>query len=284
MKRYRILFAAGIYLLFVAGCGKKEDYITDTESTNETVIDLILAEKGEYQEYTVDVVYLEKDHTYVYLLASPDSDSEDDANYCVDIWIGDGNFVGLYLEKQYILPDTYGLERIGEDEFFRFDLAYEAESKTVLVETEDGICEDTYFLPGVLTYRYGNNFNVEVSALDMEADTETGIGSGRTQKEYYFYIDESGYREYTAKRITEEEFLTYGGAEDILLHLGEAYGSEEKNISYEFMLRSNRYLHINILSVEDGMVCYRYETYLYQEEMLRMTDSGPGRYLESIDK
>lgn len=281
MKKHRILLISGICLFLAGGCGKTEELVMETESTIDPALKRIVEEHEAYQQYSSDIIHLENSDTYIYLFTAPESGTGDVMNPCVDIWVGDGESESLYQEQQSILPDSYGQQRIGDYEFFRYDIADAAKNRTVLMEVEQGICEDTYYLPGTLTYVTGNNFNVKVTAVDAEFDVESGKGMGRTEKEYYFYVDDAGYHECTALEITQEELSEYGRAEEILAHLQENYGAADTGVSYEYLLRSNRYIHINIFKVEEGITSCFYETYQYMDGVLMMVENGQGRYLES---
>lgn len=92
---------------------------------------------------------------------------------------------------------------------------------------------------GALSQISGKDFSVIHEAYDM--DYTDGIGTGHTWKPYYIRWNGKKFVEYKAKKITEDKFRGYDGAEDVLGQIRKI-GYKVKTI----YLRSNGLIHINV--------------------------------------
>ena len=126
----------------------------------------------------------------------------------------------------------------------------------VFEETESGInvlldCGNTYWQDET------GDVIVQGAAYGERRNKFTGDLEGRIWRYSYLkYDEESGqYKEYVAKEITEEEFLTYEGAAECLEKIKNSYTDYE--VKYTFFRRSNGLMHIHCE--------YEDETYIYYE-------------------
>ena len=83
---------------------------------------------------------------------------------------------------------------------------------------------------------------------------------------YLYYVLDSGFREYGAIPIGQEQFLKFHGAQDILDSIYEKYSDVQLDISY--LYRANHYMHINITVYEDGRIEYRNITLYYDDKKI----------------
>ncbi|MCM1157518.1 MAG: hypothetical protein NC300_08345 [Bacteroidales bacterium] len=68
---------------------------------------------------------------------------------------------------------------------------------------------------------------------------------------YLHYMLDEGFKEYGAIPISEEQFLEFEGAQDILDKIDETYPEEE--ITLSFLYRSNHYINLNVIvGTKDG--------------------------------
>lgn len=114
-----------------------------------------------------------------------------------------------------------------------------------------------------------------VSDYDMCVEYD-GFSTGHTWKTYYLYYEEAErcFREYTAKEITEEDYLSYEGADRLLASLRERYPHAE----YEFLLRENGMLHINLIYDAGGYLLQKNVTVSLQDGKVTNPVENDGRY------
>lgn len=114
-----------------------------------------------------------------------------------------------------------------------------------------------------------------VSDYDMCVEYD-GFSTGHTWKTYYLYYaeEEQCFREYLAEEITEEEYLSYEGADALLASLREQYPHAE----YEFLLRENGMLHINLSYDAGGYLLQKNVTVNSNGGKLTNPVENDGRY------
>lgn len=117
-----------------------------------------------------------------------------------------------------------------------------------------------------------------VSDYDMCVEYD-GFSTGHTWKTYYLYYVETEqcFREYLAEEITEEGFLAYEGADELLASLRAQYPHAE----YEFLLRENGMLHINLIYDAGGYLLQKNVTVDSRDGKLTNPVENDGRYHQS---
>ena len=129
-----------------------------------------------------------------------------------------------------------------------------------------------------LGYFFAQNGNIFVNISDYDMVVEQdGFSSGHTWKNYYFYYDKEKrcFREYVAKQITQEEFLSLPGAESVLEEIRLQYPSDA---TLEFLYRENGMLHINIAYCEDTFTIQKNVSVRLENGRLTGWEANDGRY------
>ncbi len=117
---------------------------------------------------------------------------------------------------------------------------------------------------------------VNISDYDMYVD-QNGFATGHTWKNYYFRYDKEAhcFYEYTAKQITEEDFLAFPETASLLKELRERYGDETE---FEFLYRENGVLHVNIFYQEMGATVQKNCSAHLKGSLLGEWEENEGRY------
>lgn len=258
-----------------------------TEETNHDLLtqveDRIRADSTKYHSYTINQILMPDHKSVVSLFETPESNSEELLNYCVDIWISNETTDTIFMENLYILSSTFGISQIDDTEYFRFDYAYATDLQTVLLLIEDGSVTNALVLPGQMLSCEGKDIIVSVSTYNSIYLKEEEYSIGHTWNPYYFYKKDESIVEYQGEVITQEMFMDYVNAEEILTAINAMYDQDGIKLSYEYILRSNHLLHINIKCESDATINYYYETYEVREDhSLKFLLRGEGRYETEI--
>lgn len=117
---------------------------------------------------------------------------------------------------------------------------------------------------------------VNISDYDMYVE-QNGFATGHTWKNYYFRYDDEKrcFYEYTAKQITEEDFLAFPGTTSLLEELKKRYGAETE---FEFLYRENGVLHVNIFYQEMGATVQKNCSARLRGSLLEEWEENNGRY------
>ena len=93
---------------------------------------------------------------------------------------------------------------------------------------------------------------------------------------YLYYAMDEGFREYGAIPISEEQFLQFDHADEILERLAEQF--EDYSVEYDFLYRSNHTIHVNVFAKKNGTAKNYYMTLTYDERGVTVKkDLMPGR-------
>lgn len=116
---------------------------------------------------------------------------------------------------------------------------------------------------------------LNVSDYDMIMEYD-GFSTGHTWKNYYFYYDEENrcFQEYTATEITKEDYLSWQGADQILLDIETEYPGAE----LQFLLRENDMVHVNVASDQNGYIVQKNFTSEIVDGALINTEENDGKY------
>lgn len=234
-----------------------------------------------YRSASVQTVYMPESKKWVTILIHPNSDPRDWTNYNADLWISGETSDDVKLYSGWVVPLIFEVVTIGNHEFFRYDIAYASESVSVLIGfSKDGERMEKN-LGGALLAIDGNDFTVTMSTYDMNRIIDDDYFVGHTWKPYYFYFEGDNVCEYIGKELTEEEFMTYNGADELYADILDTY-NKDNIIECEYIVRNNGILHVNIITQEDNMINQYYRTYsIDNEKNLELIDEGDGRYLTS---
>lgn len=244
----------------------------------ETQKKAILQKKTEYEK---SVIYeFDLNSTNVIFIESPKANKEEYVDYFGDLWIYGDGWSELVQENAYILPDTFGIEKINDVDCFRYDLSYVTASVTCLLMNDINGTYHLIQLPGALVEESGSYLKVTISAYDMVYIKEENYACGHTWKPHYLYLE--GYEVYEdpVYSMSEEEFLTYKTSQAILDRIREEYAAPDKKVNLLFMQRDNGLIHINIMVDGPADITYYYETYSIDTEFgaLDFIESGEGTY------
>jgi hypothetical protein len=270
-----------LQLLSSTGGATQTTAIETTQSADkdwiETQKEKILQQRPEYKDY-VQYSYQLGD-AYVVVYEGPEADKEDWLNYPVDIWAYSKDWITQVEDKNWLVPDSFIVEKIGEQECFRYDKSFPTESFTVLLTLDEKNQLRIVSLPGALYEVNGKDITVTSSAYDMLYDKTDQYSCGHTWKPYYYYFEDFKIRDYKIEDMSEEDFSQYKGANDIIERLKEEYSSPDKELSFSFMKQENGLIHVNINIESEDDITYYYETFQIQEDQSLITlSSGEGTY------
>lgn len=112
------------------------------------------------------------------------------------------------------------------------------------------------------------NIIIQRTACNNCIDTTTGMMMGRTWSYSYLNYDtDSGqYQEYAAYEITEEEFLEYEGALEIIQSIKDNYDNKELKLS--FYRRNNGIMYVQYEYMENSIITYEYYTLYYEDQKI----------------
>ena len=99
-------------------------------------------------------------------------------------------------------------------------------------------------------------------------DTTSGMLMGRTWTYSYLTYDNENkqYKEYVANEITEEEFVQYEGASDIVQAIKDEYGNKELKLTY--FKRNNGIMYVQYEYMENALIMYEYYTLTYEDNTI----------------
>lgn len=118
---------------------------------------------------------------------------------------------------------------------------------------------------------------LDVEAYDAMYDAATGVMLGHTWNDTYLYYDGKTYREYGAKKITENEYLQYENAQ-LLKDMAAAQLTKDDTVKLEYIyfVRPNNIIHIQCNVYDNyGSIEYGYYTVRYTGNVL---DKQLGEY------
>ena len=235
-----------------------------------------LKEKNpEYNSYHIET--FQADGWCYVVLADPGQDKEDTIEYVADIWALNKDQQVQLEDDNCIAPNKYGMEVIGGESYFRYDVAYATSNMTYLNIGVKDRCQ-TISLGGELDAVNGDELSYFVSMYDVCFSKEDGMGLGHTWKRFYGYIKDHEFYEYEPVVISEEEFLTYEGAKEIIHRLTEEYDSSDYQLSFEYKKRENGLIHVNIHQESDTEIVNHFETERIKGNTLEKIDEGEGAY------
>lgn len=114
-------------------------------------------------------------------------------------------------------------------------------------------------------------------AGDLLMDVYDERDGGFSCTYYLYYVWDAGFREYGAIPISEEQFLEFEGAQEIMDGISEQYADSE--VEYTFLYRSNSYIHINVAVQKNSRQENYYMTLKYDSYKVESVTEGlmPGR-------
>jgi len=290
MKKKFNVISSIICIICIFSLGFNSQAQTANSSISKNLLNKIYQKDKSYSQNNVEIISNDFDadgsNEYFFVFTKKDALNNDDIlNYCADIWFGDGTNVSRVVKWQYILPDTFGSIKLNGKNYFRYDLAYVTDNQTILLGAVNDKCVESFPAYGSAEFGSDNKFTVSRSSYDMVYSKSEKYSLGHTWKDYYFYIDSNGFHEYTARQISNKDFLKYSNADSIIKNLNKEFYKENTKITYQFLKRSNGLLHINIACETEDSISYNYCTYaINKDNKLVIKDSGQGKYLLAISK
>lgn len=201
-----------------------------------------------------------------------------------DLCLYDNGKVTLYKasDSQGIVPNSFGVQKLNGKAYFRYDLAYATDSQTKLVSVKNGKPYEAFVAPGSAVFGTSSSFTVVCSSYDLVKMKSDDFSTGHTWKAYYFYVDQIGFHEYKARKISEKDFLYYKGSADILKKIKKEFGGKYLKYELQYLQRSNGMIHINIALESEDSIEYRFKTYRLEKKTLKPVEAGDGNYLPGI--
>lgn len=121
----------------------------------------------------------------------------------------------------------------------------------------------------------------QASAYDIQYWAEEDMTLGHSRKPYYFYYDGDGkFQEYTAEELTPEEVAGLAGGQAVLDSLTAKYGVPPED--FQYLLRANGFLHVNIAVQDEGGLTFSYETWKLMGGQYALAEQGDGFYLRGL--
>lgn len=256
------------------------------QSLKDKLLARIIKKDSSLADKNVDVVSEDYDgngtEEYYYIFTEKGASKDDPVGNLAKIWFGNKAGVSQVTEA-YISLNNYGTVTLANKKYFRYDLAFVTTSQTQLLTVKDNKFSVAFNSPGyVEASKNGRNFTVLYDSYDMTRSKWDDILCGHTWKLYYFYADKKGFHEYGGVKISKKAFLKYPGAADILKNIRKEYDTGDNKLTYRFIRRSNKLLHINICSETEDDITYSYQTYVIKKDALEILESDFGNYVTAI--
>ncbi len=118
---------------------------------------------------------------------------------------------------------------------------------------------------------------LDVEAYDATYEKEDGFWLGHTWKDTYLYYEDGVYKEYGAAVLTEEQFMQYDNAEEVLEDIKKQ--NESGNLVFSYFLRENGILHIQCEREDECTIYYFYYTMRIDGNRLL---GGTNNYLDGV--
>jgi beta-lactamase regulating signal transducer with metallopeptidase domain len=195
-----------------------------------------------------------------------------------DLWlISEEGETTLLLEDVYLSEE----QEIFESDNMKFLLASYIKGNPTLTNVygvSDNKAENKISY-GEEKYIEGNTIVCVQSDYDLDYDIESDIFTGHTYKNYAFYYKDGNFLPYAGSDLTREEFATYENGEEILDTLEQKY----PDARFQYIIRENNLLYINIASTSDTSVRFSYMTYGIKDRQLNFVEEGEGCYKRNIN-
>lgn len=194
-----------------------------------------------------------------------------------DLWFvsrdGDAELLlqnkSLYIESENFIADNklFLLVSYVEDDTLR----------TTVYGVRDG---EAVPMTGRQDEKYVDGESIVALCTDsmLEYDMREQSFSGYDQKKYTYYYDGYYLKPHKGYGITREEVEAYENGGEILKSLEETYADAR----FEYILRENGWLHINIAYRELDTIKFHYVTYDSRDNRLKELEEGPGCYRADI--
>ncbi len=112
---------------------------------------------------------------------------------------------------------------------------------------------------GYVSQNENGDILLNVEAYDGYYDSASGIYMLHTWKDSYLYYENGAYKEYGALKLSEEQFMQYDNAANVLSDICHAQNSDR--IEFSYFLRENGIVHVNCsLTDEDESIQFFYYT------------------------
>ncbi|MBE5942953.1 MAG: hypothetical protein E7264_10505 [Lachnospiraceae bacterium] len=256
-------------LLSLCGCNKI--FQNEVKNENEYVIDLDITENG-LEDEKVDTDLSKGD---LYMMFE-ELNNEEVQEFFYDDYNKDGRHEAFVVTKE---QNIYKLWYISPSDcqLVSQDLQYVDDQKSEVLEyeTKNYLLLHHYKDQYVNTLVYSvNNENEVIEARisdkgyvrhntkgEVFLDIYDDINDKNKEKKhsfntyYMYYVYEEGFREYGAIPISEEQFLCFEGAQQILDDVYKKYENTQLDITY--LYRANQYINMNITIYLDNRIEYR---------------------------
>ncbi len=267
--KYVICFVFLGGLLNLCGCNKL--FQNEVKNENEYVINLDITENG-LEDEKVDTD-LSKGDLYTMF---EELNNEEVLEFFYDDYNKDSRHEAFVVTRE---KNLYKLWYISPNdcEIVSEDLKYVDDQKAEILayETKDYLLLQHYKNQNVNTLVYSVNNDDEVIEarisdkgyvrhnakgeifLDIYDEVnEKSKGKQHNYNTYYmYYVYEEGFKEYGAIPISEEQFLCFEGAQQILDDVRVKYEDAQLDITY--LYRANQYINMNVTIYLDNRMEYR---------------------------
>ncbi len=247
------------------------------ETTGETLQDSIYVDMDHDGRKEMLGAFMKDDVSQLWFCSS-------DKNICKKISENDMKMDGLeftqivYDDETHIVLNTY--REMGTGKNFSLVRLNQGEPQLVL-ENQYGYCGQK---------QDGKDVYVNVEAYDGMYDASIDGMILHTWKEAYIYFDGTEYKEYDAKQISEEDFMKYENASEILEKVKQDIsekGSLDGVIKTEYLyyIRENGIMNIQCNDTdESGNIHYQYYTLRYTDNVIEneIGESNDGQISEHM--
>lgn len=264
-KRWFLLY--GVLIFCLSGCSFVK---TERKSENEAEITLALQDGTEEQSEKQwdlsrgDLLTMFEAVSNEEIISFLYDDYNKDGIHEAFVLTKEDDYTIWYMSSEGCELVEEGIEQI--DEAQTDLLSYRTKDYAIIQHVNRGI-------PVTFLYSVDNNNGViepdisgcgylrqnEKNELEFRIFNDT---QGKKYCTYYlYYLMDDGFREYGAIPISEEQFLEFAGAGELLDEVKAPYG--DKLIETSFLYRSNHYININLTIFNEGQLDYRNMTVYY---------------------
>lgn len=194
----------------------------------------------------------------IYKYVSVDMD-KDGANEMVGVRRDDHSYDVWYCSSDmetygYVMPvqwyDDYNFELMdmGDEVHVVIDganLLGDYKSHSILTLHDGQLDAPVFNLYGYVYMNDEGDIILEIEEYDKEYNITNDKLTGFTHKDTYLYYDDGKYKEYGAAELSEEDFLKYDNARELIDVIKEAFWEEwTAEIRFSYFIRENGIVHI----------------------------------------
>ncbi len=280
-----------VFCCFINLCGCNEIFQNEVKNENEYVINLETTENGSEDE-RLDTD-LSKGDLYTMF---EELNNEEVQEFFYDDYNKDGKHEAFVVTRETNLHKLWYISP-NDCHIVSKELKYVDDQKSEILEyeTKDYLLLQHYKDQNVNTLVYSVNNEDEVIEAkisdkgyvrhnargDVFLDIYDEVNEKSKEKQhsfntyYMYYVYEDGFKEYGAIPISEEQFLCFDGAAQILEDVHTKYADTQLDIAY--LYRANQYINMNVTIYRDNRIEYRNVLIKYDDKMVYCVSDEHGK-------